>query len=270
MEIMMKTLATKDKSKRVMLALLLGILTLSGSALALEPLSQKHDEQNQSKKALYSPYAGRTHARSVYWGDTHLHTSYSVDAGLAGNRRLGPEDAYKFARAEEILSNSGMPVRLSRSLDFLVVADHAEYLGLAPKILASDLQILATECGKRWHDMLKGDPEQAFTPIFEAVMSMMQRDEKIKDPAIRQSAWEYITKTADKYNDPGKFTALIGFEWTSMPGPGNNLHRVVIFKDDAQKAGRVFPFSLFDSEDPEDLWRYPTVAKSARTARSSR
>jgi hypothetical protein len=226
--------------------------------------AQTHAGQPESvlePTKIYSPYVERTTADSnlaegVYWGDTHLHTSYSTDAGMMGNT-LGPEDAYRFARGEEVLTSHNMRVRLIRPLDFLVVADHAENLGLAPYIAESHPDLLASEWGRKVHDLVKaGNSRQAFqTWLDDAVTA---GTDPIDNPKMSRSVWDRQIDFADKYNEPGEFTALIGFEWTSISTqetPGN-LHRVVIFKDGADKAEQVLPFSTFDSIDPEKLWDY--------------
>ena len=241
----------------------IGIATLAlGLTLAamIAPAQEfTYDKESVSEAVVppsYSPRAGRSYPMEVYWGDTHLHTTYSPDAGLVGNVKLTPADAFRFASGYEIEAHNGMRAKLNQPLDFLVVSDHAGYLGLIPSIRKSDPELLATEYGRRWHDMFMSGPEGAYEAALELVNSMATGDERIKSPEIKRSVWEYITETADQYNDPGSFTAFIGFEWTSMPDGGNNLHRVVIFRDGADQAGQVLPFSAFDSEDPEDLWAY--------------
>ena len=209
---------------------------------------------------IYSPYVERTQsdanfAEGVYFGDTHVHTSYSADSGMLGNT-LGPEEAYRFARGEEVLSSTGQRVRLIRPLDFIVVADHAENLGLAPMIDESNPDLLAVEWGKTVHDLVKaGEGNEAFQMW---VKELSNNNDPIDNPKVMRTVWEREIKFAEQYNDPGHFTALIGFEWTSGATPKNpgNLHRVVIFKDDGDKAGQVLPFSTMNSEDPEDLWKY--------------
>src|SRR6187401_95496 len=106
-------------------------------------------------KPPYSPYAGRNFPTRPLFGDTHLHTSFSLDAGAFG-ARLTPRDAYRFARGEEITSNTGQPVRLSRPLDFLVVADHSDGMGFFPMLMSADPTLMGTEQGKRWYDQIKG------------------------------------------------------------------------------------------------------------------
>jgi hypothetical protein len=203
----------------------------------------------------FSPYVDRNIPDRIFWGDTHLHTSYSPDAGLVGNT-LGPEEAYRFARGEEVTSSSGLRAKLLRPLDFLVVTDHAEYIGLATLLRTSDPVLLADPIGKRWNDLFHSG--KGYDLFIEILGSAIKREEKIKNQQVKRSIWERFTKTADHYNEPGKFSAFIGFEWSSVP-QGNNLHRVVVFRDGAERANQVLPFSLFDSEDPEDLWRYMTA-----------
>ena len=204
-------------------------------------------------KVEYSPYLDRGYPDRVYFGDTHLHTAYSTDAGMLGCR-LGPEEAYRFARGEEVTSSTGVRVRLQRPLDFLVVADHAENLGLAPMIAESNPDLLKTEFGRLVHDLVKsGKPGDAYNAWGE---KMLVRQDPLKgSEASTRSMWERVTAAAEKYNHPGQFTAFIGFEWTSTP-TGNNLHRNVIFRDGKAKADQIMPFSQYDSVDPEDLWKW--------------
>ena len=202
----------------------------------------------------YSPHVDDSFPRQVFWGDTHLHSSYSVDASSAGNVNLDPVAAYRFARGEAVTAHNGLQVKLIRPLDFLVVSDHAEYLGMMPQLRAGNPEILATPTGKRWFDMLQGDDETRTAMVMEVINSL--HEEKIKAPAARRSAWDAMLEASDEYNQSGRFTALSGYEWTSMPDNGNNLHRVVVFRDGAEKASQILPFSAFDSENPEDLWRF--------------
>lgn len=200
----------------------------------------------------FSPYVGRDYPTRVFWGDTHLHTDVSVDAGTMN--RLGQEEAFRFARGEEVTTTHGLKARLGRPLDFLVVADHAEMYGLMPRLLAGDKDILATEKGKRWYDMLKGgDRDETFQAAMEIVASLQEKDPPFKSEQIVKESWQAYTALADKYNEPGKFSAIIGYEWTAIGG--YNLHRNVLFRGDASVANKTVPFSQFDSQNPEDLWR---------------
>jgi hypothetical protein len=208
----------------------------------------------------YSPYAGRKFPTRVYFGDTHHHTSNSADAFLAGNR-MGPEEAYRFARGEEVVSTTGVPVKLSRPLDFLVVSDHAEGLGVMYEVLKGNPALVSDPTLARWATALKAGGEEAAKAKNELVSAQAQgtlpgpvKDPKIVGPVMK-SVWKQYTATAEKYNEPGRFTAMIGYEWTSVPG-GNNLHRNVLFRDGKDRADQVFPFSSWQSEDPEKLWAW--------------
>ena len=201
----------------------------------------------------YAPYPELDFPNRVFFGDTHLHTSYSTDAGMFGNR-LGPDAAYRFAKGETVTSSTGVPARLHRPLDFLVVADHAENLGLAPMIEESDKRLLASKWGKQVHDLTKAGKQDEAYAMWGSAIS--ERKDPLTDiEGLMASMWQRITKAADEHNNPGLFTALIGFEWTSSPD-GSNLHRVVVFRGDKPKADQIIPLSAYDSEDPEDLWRW--------------
>ena len=240
------------------LSALMCISMLTVAMLPRLVLAEVYDAPEPQK--IYSPYVERTQsdanfAEGVYFGDTHVHTSYSADAGMLGNT-LGPEEAYRFALGKEVLSSTGQRVRLIRPLDFIVVADHAENLGLAPMIDESNPDLLANEWGKAVHDLVKaGKGNEAFQMWAGEIA---KGKDPIDNPKIMRTVWEREIKLAEQYNDPGHFTALIGFEWTSLAKPEvpGNLHRNVIFKDGGDKAGQVLPFSAIDSYDPEDLWKY--------------
>jgi hypothetical protein len=211
------------------------------------------DGGGRGVKTEYSPYAGRDFPTRVLWGDTHLHTAVSVDAGTMC--RIGQEDAYRFARGEEITTTHGLRAKLSRPLDFLVISDHAEMYGLMPQLLGGDPQVLSTATGKKWHDELKsGDNDRVFATAMEIVGSLSADAPPINDEKAIRNAWQAYTALADRYNEPGRFTALIGYEWTAIGG--YNLHRNIIFRGDASVANRTVPFSQYDSKNPEALWRH--------------
>jgi len=233
-------------------------IVASGSAFAQSGLTPAKEDIPGAKK-IYSPYVERTQrnsnfAEGVYWGDTHLHTSYSSDSGMIGNT-LVPNEAYALAKGGTITSSTGQPVKLIRPLDFLVVSDHAEALGLAPFIAEANPDLLSTENGKRWYDMVNaGEGYEAFREWG----AYMFTGDPIESPAMQRTVWDRQIDAAEKHNEPGLFTAFIGFEWTSLntEEAPSNLHRVVIFKDDRDRANSVVPFSAYDSVDPEDLWAW--------------
>jgi hypothetical protein len=201
----------------------------------------------------YAPVVAQAHPTQVFWGDTHLHTSWSPDANAKGNQRLDPEAAYRFAKGQEVVAHNGMAVRLRRPLDFLVVADHSEAMAFMPKVRAKDPMLLETEFGKHTSELLEaGKGEQAFGEFLNAVN---KNEDPIGDPELARSVWKEYVAFAERHNDPGRFTAFIGYEWTSNTN-SDNLHRVVVFKDGADKATQVIPFTAFDSDEPEPLWEY--------------
>jgi hypothetical protein len=193
------------------------------------------------------------HPTRAYFGDTHLHTSFSPDAGMAGTK-VGPNDAYRFVLGETVTSSTGQAATISRPLDFVVIADHAENLGLEDAIANSDPGLLSDPLGKELYDLVKaGKGVDAFNLLVQKMAKGTEA--KIKSESMLRNAWTTIMELADQYNNPGEFTAFIGYEWTSQPG-GNNLHRVVVFRGDKASVEPVLPFSLFDSENAEDLWDY--------------
>jgi hypothetical protein len=222
------------------------------------------DKQSAEKafpaQMLYSPYAGRNFPTRPYFGDTHLHTSFSMDAGAFG-ARLTPRDAYVFARGDEVKSSSGQPVKLSRPLDFLVVADHSDGMGFFPLLIGGSPDILADPQGRKWYEMIRsGQGAAAAMDIIQSFGKGAISKAILPVPGTRayQGAWAETIKAAEEANEPGRFTAFIGYEWTSNTG-GNNLHRNVIFRDDATRASTVEPYTTMQplgSDNPVDLWKW--------------
>ncbi|TAX28961.1 DUF3604 domain-containing protein [Rhizobium leguminosarum] len=258
---MKRTICRKAISRLTAIGLAFATGVFSHFAAAQDaPLTDGAMKNIEQHNPDYSPYPNQHFPNRVFWGDTHHHTRLSFDDGLMGTT-LGPEEAYRFARGEEVLSNSGQRAKLSRPLDFLVVSDHAEYLGLADLLNNADPDLLATEVGKSWYDRMMIGGREGSQVALEVFLSIGKREELYKSDQIKRSVWEYVTGIATKYNEPGKFTAFNGFEWTSSPG-GDNLHRVVIFRDGPDRVNQVLPISAFDSENPEDLWKYLAAYES--------
>jgi len=249
--------------------LALAVVALTQPALSQDATTDAGtiDKEEASKvfpsKPPYSPYAGRNFPTRPFFGDTHVHTDISVDAGAFGCR-LGPEDAYRFAKGEELTASSGQRVRLARPLDFIVVADHSDAMGLFPLIFAGDPKVLATEKGRHWYELIQeGKNAEAAMDIILSHGAGTIPHEIVPLPGtpIYRSVWEHLIKAAEDANDPGRFTAFIGFEWTSNTG-GNNLHRNVVFRDGADKASRVEPYTTekpLGSDNPRDLWKWMTA-----------
>ena len=201
----------------------------------------------------YSVPVDADYPKSVYWGDTHLHTRNSADAYSLGNMNLSPADAFRFAQGQELIAHNGMRVQLRRPLDFLVVSDHAEYLGGYYRFNVGDSLVTETSAGKQWQGYLEeGDPVKLIA-AFTASMSDPENNYPFPEK-VRRLIWEDVAITADEHNKPGRFTAFTGYEWTSMI-EGNNLHRVVVYKDGADKTTQLPPFSGQDSLDPRELWK---------------
>jgi len=240
---------------------LVPVFLASGIAMAQDPVPPADSLEGAfPEQTNYSPYAGRNFPTQVFWGDTHLHTGMSMDAGAFG-ARLNPDDAYRFATGEELTSSTGLKVRLSRPLDFLVVADHSDNMGFFPRLYEGDPDMLADPTGKRWYDMVQEGGSRGVEAAVEVIVAFSQNQfppalASLPGSAAYRDAWDEALDAAEKYNDPGRFTAFIGYEWTSNTG-GMNLHRVVVFRDDANKAGTIEPYTTLaplGSDNPRDLW----------------
>ena len=212
----------------------------------------------------YSPYANSTQPNNVYWGDSHVHTGLSLDAGLFGNT-TGPDEAYRFAKGEQIMSSSGVPARLARPLDWMILTDHTDLMGIAEDIKSGADNIVEVPKGKEYHEAFQKGGAAAGKAAFDLIQNFSQMtlpEEFLNDYSpgseVFGSVWEEIVNTAEKHNDPGMFTAFIGFEWTSVP-KGFNLHRNVLLKDSADKALQVQPPVTQrpkGSTDPKDLYKW--------------
>ncbi|WP_338733555.1 DUF3604 domain-containing protein [Mangrovimonas cancribranchiae] len=205
--------------------------------------------------------------KDVYWGDTHNHTGNSFDVFLFGTPNSTPEIAYRFAKGEEVESpTTGKPWKLSKPLDFLVVADHAELIGSIPLMYENTPGISDTKTGKTFLAIAPNKSEENMQKLYDILnyaafdqpneANLTAKDlvndfggEKVTE------AWTRYIETAEKHNDPGKFTTLIGWEWTSN-NSGANLHRVVFMPQGGDVAKQFLPYSSLDSDDPEDLWAW--------------
>jgi hypothetical protein len=254
-----------DSTNHRWLAMLAGLAFLTAAVQATAQIHPSKDSLSELYPGkTYSPYAQRRFPDRVYWGDTHLHTGLSVDAGLFG-ARLGLDDAYRFALGEEVMASSGQPARLGRPLDWLVIADHSDAMGFFNDLAAGSPSIVGYEQGQRWYEGLQAGGDESAAAALDLITTFAQG--KINPEMLAEyspgsktyaSVWEKVVDSAERFNDPGAFTALIGFEWTSLVA-GNNLHRNVIFRDGAAKAGQVVPYTTqapIGSTDPLDLYRW--------------
>ena len=225
--------------------------------------SKKDIKEGASKKVLknsgYSPYAGTNYPSKVLWGDTHLHTNLSLDARAFGVT-LGPAEAYRLARGEEVSTSMGDRVKLSRPLDWLVVADHSDAMGAMDEVVKGNPRLMKDPQAKDWSEKINKGGESALAATMEIIDAFTGIGEgeipaALTEPAFVRSVWERYIDTAEKFNEPGRFSALIGYEWTSTEG-GNNLHRNVIYRDGGKQAKQILPYTTAESFNPEDLWQW--------------
>ena len=208
----------------------------------------------------YSPYAGRQTPLMPLWGDSHLHTDISMDAGAFGNR-LGLDEAYRFARGDEVVTSTGIRARLSRPLDWLVIADHSDNMGFFPDMFAGAPHILNDPTGKDWYNRIQAGEGVGVALELIGKFSQGVFPEALMykpDSAPYKAAWAKTVDAAERYNEPGRFTAFIGYEWTSLV-TGNNMHRVVVYRDDGDKGGSMVPYTTVEptgSTNPRDLWNW--------------
>jgi len=218
----------------------------------------------QASDATYSTGVATDYPKQVFFGDLHLHSNISADAHSMGNLLLSSADAYRFARGEKVVASNGLPAQLKRPLDFLSVTDHAEFMGLYRMFTIEDPRLMNSDLGKAWlarydtkPDPNEPDPTQlmARNPIAAFVNSINDPNpERDAYPdELKSAIWTNVARTADEFNTPGVFTAFTGYEWTAMRD-GNNLHRCVILKDNADIVTRWLPYSAQSSSNPEDLW----------------
>jgi len=243
---------SRKLTKSIMPVIAIVALAMPGVALASEWTPDKSQVVEQPKP--YSPYVDQHFPKRVFFGDTHFHSSLSVDSGMIGNK-IDLEQAFRFARGEEIRTSSGQRAKLSRPLDFLVVSDHAEYLGIADLLNTANPELLATKAGREWYKSMQQGGESGWNTIMVMANDIATGKPKFRNDKVTRSVWERVVDTASKYNQPGTFTAFNGYEYSPAPN-GNNLHRVVVFRDGPDRVKQIIPFSGFDSPDPEKLWAF--------------
>ena len=242
-------------------SLLLGLFVTAPANAQIPPPDSPDDMLSDAYTGKsYSPYAGRSFPTFPLWGDTHLHTGNSFDAGAFGATLL-PEDALQFARGDEVVSSTGIRVRLSRPLDWLVVADHSDNMGFFPDLKAGKAHILAEPQGRDWYDRIHAGEGVGVAYEMIGLFANGNFPESLTywpDTAPYKSVWQRTINAAEEYNDPGHFTAFIGYEWTSLV-TGNNMHRVVIYRDGADKGSQMVPYTTYPpygSPNPRDLWKW--------------
>lgn len=244
------------------------VLTLTFAACLVAACGQKTQDIPQEPQAdpdtaaasaptpVASPTSG--YPTRVFWGDTHVHTGWSADAGMDG-AITSPDDAYRFALGETITSNAGIEATLARPFDWFLVSDHSDGMGTINEIVSGNEELMQDETLARWSEALNsGDEERAAAAKSELII--MQSEERlpaaVMDPKWMASAWEKTIEAAERYYSPGEFTTFIAYEWTVNSGGGDNLHRNVIYRDGAERASTRLPLTTFETQDPEDLWAW--------------
>jgi hypothetical protein len=228
------------------------LVALGGSALAQEWTLDKGQLVEQPKP--YSRYVDQHFPQQVLFGDTHFHSSLSVDSGLIGNA-LDLDTAIRFSRGEEVSTSTGQRAQLNRPLDFLVLSDHAEYLGIADLLNTANPELLATDIGRRWYASMQEGGDAAWQTAVRLIDDFGSGTPSFRNEKVERSVWDEVVDSATRFNEPGVFSVVNGYEYTSTPD-GNNLHRVVVFRDGPDRVKQVLPFGAFNSTDPEDLWAF--------------
>jgi hypothetical protein len=245
--------------RQTTLAIALTLILTPASLWAAGPVGltpTSDDAEAMAAKRGYSPYAGRAFPTRVYWGDTHVHTDNSLDARGLGVK-LDVEDALRFARGEEVVSTHGIPFKLSRPLDWLVVTDHSDGMGAMKEIIRGNPNLLKDPTVREWHQRIGQGGDEAFKATMDVILAFSEgkTPEVVLDETFQQTVWDDYLDTVEAYNDPGTFTALVGYEWTSTE-KGNNLHRNVIYRDGQDRAQMMVPYTTAESFNPEDLWTW--------------
>ena len=246
--------------KKTLLAI---AVMLSSTTLVAQASGEPGISEKAAQGRAYSPYANREFPTQVYFGDTHVHTALSADAGGAGTKLL-PRDAYRLARGEQITSNTGQPVRLSRPLDFYMITDHSDGMGAITDIIGGAPHILADEQGRRFHEGFTSPNAQdrqnaarELTSKFAAGEISNVLNYQPGNPAYAD-VWSDLVAASEEFNDPGTFTTFAAYEWTSFEA-ARTLHRNVIFRDGPDKTLQVVPYTTSPptgSNNPRDLWAW--------------
>ncbi|MGI9363830.1 MAG: DUF3604 domain-containing protein [Rhizobiaceae bacterium] len=242
----------------VLLAVLVGIPT----HLYAQDAASSAGAGDVLKGRPFSPNANRAFPTKVLFGDTHVHSALSADAG-GGGTNLMPRDMYRFARGEQVNSNTGQPVRLSRPFDFYMVTEHSDGMGTITDIIKGAPNILADPQGKKYHDAFNKGGDTAKDASQELIKAFAQGtlssalNYQPGNPGYANT-WADLVQAAEEFNEPHVFTAMIAYEWTSLVA-GNNLHRNVLFRDGPDRALQVLPLTMTPptgSPDPRDLWKW--------------
>jgi len=240
------------------------LILLLGAVLLIQHCQSGEDASDAeagegTEVATSSEVENTPYLERAYWGDSHVHTGWSADAGMDGAITT-PEDVYKFALGQEVTSNSGLKVKLSRPYDWFLVSDHSDGMGTINEIVAGNPEMIgSSDVLKRWSEALSSGDEERMASAKSELIVMQSEErlpEQVMDPKWMVSAWEKTIDAAEKYYEPGAFTTFVAYEWTVNAGGGDNLHRNVIYRDGADRARQMAPLTTFETQDPEKLWEW--------------
>ena len=244
------------KQKLILLLMLLTIITFGckqDKTSNSELIAKATKYEDKSSNDIDTKYPER-----AFFGDQHVHTSWSADAGASGTV-VGPEEAVRFAMGETVKSNTGQDAKLARPLDWIVISDHSDGMGIISYVIDGDPELMKVPMIKGWNEgMNSGDPALVMAAKNDIVAKQSNNELPIEitDGRFAKTVWDENTKIMDKYNNPGTFTAFIGYEWTSNYGGGNNLHRNIVYRGNGEEARQMVPEDTFISADPESLWEW--------------
>jgi len=240
--------------------LLIGVATLVSCKKSEAPKTEQAQQGGQAAPA--EERVEKNPDRNAYFGEEHIHTSWSVDAWLMGNRITGPDDAYKYAQGQTIKHPMGYDIKIDTPMDFMGVTDHSEYVGVTKE--ANTPGSYVSKLPEAQPLILKNPNDQAdIQKTFTYLVDLMSSSKPVKafmSPEVAGSIWKENVKIADANNHPGKFTAFCSYEWTSMPNY-RNLHRNIFFRDCTHVP--EMPYSALDSVHPEDLWNWMDAQRKA-------
>lgn len=241
------------------LALMSGLMmTACDQTTKQKQSDKKTDATREADQTVRSMGSTAKYPQEAYFGDTHVHTGWSADAGMDG-AITSPDDAYRFAMGMEVTSNSGVPAKLKRPFDWFMVTDHSDGMGTINEIIGGNPEMMRSEVLKRWNAAFNSGSEEAAANAKSELIVLQSNEQlpsQVTDPKWMISAWQKTVDAAEKYNQPGKFSTFIAFEWTVNADGGNNLHRNVIFRDGANLTRDLTPLTTFVTQDPHKLWQW--------------
>ncbi|HEY6388445.1 MAG TPA: DUF3604 domain-containing protein [Candidatus Acidoferrum sp.] len=243
----------------------MSLLALVGTGMLVscsksETTSSGRSEANASPNATEAPPQPNPE-RNAYFGDEHIHTSWSLDAWVFGNHVTGPGDALKYAQGQTIKHPLGYDITIDTPMDFMGVTDHSEYVGVTKEANTPGSAISKMPEAQPLIIRNPNDPEDV-KKVYLYLITLADKPpiQAFMTPQVAGAMWKENVRIADENNHPGKFTAFCSYEYTSNVN-NRNLHRNIFFKDCAKVSEQ--PYSMLDSWHPEDLWKWMDAQRKA-------